>query len=63
VRRGADRLQGLTGKCLVFGYDAQRRPALYLLPSRQNTDESPRQLEFMVFMLERAVDLMAPGVE
>jgi hypothetical protein len=39
------------------------RPALYLLPSRQNTEESHRQVEFTVFMLERCMDLMVPGVE
>jgi hypothetical protein len=56
-------MQGLTGKILLFGYDTQRRPALYLLPSRQNTEEGHRQVEFTVFMLERCTDLMPPGVE
>ncbi|TFY66799.1 hypothetical protein EVG20_g4284 [Dentipellis fragilis] len=53
----------VTGKEIVFGYDTQRRPALYMIPSRQNTTESPRQIEFAVFMLERALDLAGPGVE
>jgi hypothetical protein len=53
----------LTGKCVIYGYDVDGRPALYLLPSRQNTEESDRQVEFTVFMLERCMDLMAPGVE
>lgn len=34
-----------------------------MLPSRQNTDESTRQLQFAVWMLERAIDVMGPGVE
>ncbi|KAF8604267.1 CRAL/TRIO domain-containing protein [Ceratobasidium sp. AG-I] len=55
--------ESLTGKEQLAGYDLERRPALYMLPSRQNTDESARQLQFAVWMLERAVDVMGPGVE
>ncbi|CAE6379475.1 unnamed protein product [Rhizoctonia solani] len=55
--------EALTGKEILAGYDLERRPALYMMPSRQNTEESPRQLQFAVWMLERAVDLMGPGVE
>ncbi|CCO28610.1 CRAL-TRIO domain-containing protein C23B6,04c [Rhizoctonia solani AG-1 IB] len=55
--------EALTGKEILAGYDVERRPALYMMPSRQNTEESPRQLQFAVWMLERAVDLMGPGVE
>jgi phosphatidylinositol/phosphatidylcholine transfer protein len=39
------------------------RPCLYLIPSRQNTDPSPRQIQQLVFSLERAVDMMPRGVE
>ncbi|PSR71379.1 hypothetical protein PHLCEN_2v12755 [Hermanssonia centrifuga] len=53
----------LTGKEVVFGFDVNGRPALYLCPSRQNTDESIRQVQFNVFMLERCIELMGPGVE
>ncbi|CAE6417774.1 unnamed protein product [Rhizoctonia solani] len=55
--------ESLTGKEQLAGYDAERRPALYMMPSKQNTEESPRQLQFAVWMLERAVDVMGPGVE
>ncbi|KAG8940591.1 hypothetical protein FRC00_012939 [Tulasnella sp. 408] len=39
-----------------------------MLPSRQNTDGSTtegqrKQLQYAIFMMERAFDLMAPGVE
>lgn len=34
-----------------------------MIPSRQNTDEATRQVQFAVWMLERAVDQMGPGVE
>ncbi|KAI9512092.1 CRAL/TRIO domain-containing protein [Russula earlei] len=55
--------EAVTGKEIVFGYDTLRRPALYMIPSRQNTEESPRQIQFAIWMLERALDLTGPGVE
>ena len=53
----------MTGKEIIFGYDTNRRPAILMIPSRQNTDEPTRQLEFAVWMIERAIDLVGPGVE
>jgi len=53
----------------LFGYDTSQRPALYLFPSRQNTEppDDPNapnpQIHITVWMLERAIDLMGPGVE
>lgn len=55
--------EAVTGKEIQFGFDVHGRPALYLIPSRQNTTESARQIEFTVFILERCIDLMGPGVE
>ncbi|KAG6842317.1 hypothetical protein C0991_010605 [Blastosporella zonata] len=55
--------EAVTGKQVVFGYDVRGRPGLYLFPSRQNTDEPKRQIEFTVWMLERTIDLMNPGAE
>ncbi|KAF9030872.1 CRAL/TRIO domain-containing protein [Hymenopellis radicata] len=55
--------EALTGKQVIFGYDTHGRPALYLIPSRQNTTENPCQVDFTVWMLERTIDLMGPGVE
>lgn len=55
--------EATTGKEVLFGYDVDGRPALYLRPSRQNTGESIRQLHFLTWTLERCVDLMGPGVE
>lgn len=34
-----------------------------MIPSRQNTEESPRQVQFTVWLLERCIDLMPPGTE
>ncbi|TCD67152.1 hypothetical protein EIP91_000437 [Steccherinum ochraceum] len=55
--------EGVTGKADVFGYDVDGRPAQYLTPSKQNTEESHRQIEFTFFMVEKLMDLMGPGVE
>lgn len=52
-----------TGKQVILGYDLAGRPCLYLNPQKQNTKESKRQMHHLVFMLERCIDLMAPGVE
>ncbi|KAF2838052.1 CRAL/TRIO domain-containing protein [Patellaria atrata CBS 101060] len=52
-----------TGKQLIFGYDNDARPCLYLNPGRQNTSYSPRQNQHLVFMLERVIELMPPGQE
>jgi hypothetical protein len=57
------REKALTGKMITFGYDTHRRPAVYMIPSRQNTEESPRQIQFTVWMLERALELAGPSVE
>ncbi|KAL4891264.1 CRAL-TRIO domain-containing protein [Aspergillus ambiguus] len=52
-----------TGKQVILGYDIHGRPCLYLLPSNQNTEKSDRQIEHLVFMLERVIDLMGPDQE
>lgn len=55
--------EAVTGKQIIYGFDCERRPAFYMFPSRQNTEEPTRQCEFAVWMMERAIDLMGPGVE
>ncbi len=50
-----------TGKEVVLGYDNNARPCLYMCPSKQNTQRSERQIQHLVFMLERTIDLMVPG--
>jgi len=55
--------EAVTGKEIIFGYDTAGRPAFLMIPSRQNTEESPKQLHYAVWMMERAIDLMGPGVE
>lgn len=52
-----------TGKQLILGFDKQGRPCQYLNPGRQNTDVSPRQVQHLVFMLERSLDIMPAGQE
>ena len=55
--------QAVTGKQITFGFDTKGRPAFYMIPSRQNTTDPVRQIQFVVWMLERIIDLMGPGVE
>ncbi|KAJ7756518.1 CRAL/TRIO domain-containing protein [Mycena maculata] len=55
--------EAVTGKQILLGFDTKSHPGLYLIPSRQNTTEATRQVQFTVWMLERCIDLMPPGVE
>ncbi|KAI0331836.1 CRAL/TRIO domain-containing protein [Cubamyces sp. BRFM 1775] len=55
--------EAVTGKMVIWGYDVDNRPALYLRPSKQNTEESIRQVHYVVWALERLTELMGPGVE
>ena len=50
-----------TGKQWILGFDNAGRPCHYLNPARQNTEKSDRQIEHLVFMLERSIDLAPPG--
>jgi len=52
-----------TGKQIILGYDIAARPCHYLNPGRQNTEASPRQVQHLVFMVERGIDMMVPGQE
>jgi hypothetical protein len=52
-----------TGKQMLLGYDIAARPCHYLNPGLQNTDASPRQNQHLVFMVERAIEMMPPGQE
>lgn len=56
-------IENETGKQVILGYDIHGRPCLYLLPSKQNTEKSDRQVEHLVFMIERVIDLMGPDQE
>ena len=52
-----------TGKQIILGYDKEGRVCHYLNPGRQNTEPSPRQVQHLVFMVERVIDIMPPGQE
>ncbi|XBW35291.1 hypothetical protein QEN19_000859 [Hanseniaspora menglaensis] len=51
-------IENETGKEVILGYDNDLRPILYLKPGRQNTHPSKKQVQHLVFMLERAIDFM-----
>ncbi|CAL1716866.1 unnamed protein product [Somion occarium] len=55
--------EAVTGKMITYGFDVDGKPALYLVPSRQNTTENQRQIEFTFWILERVIDSMGPGIE
>lgn len=50
-----------TGKEVLLGYDNDSRPCLYLKPGRQNTKTSQRQVQHLVYMLEKVIDFMPSG--
>ncbi|GME86673.1 unnamed protein product [Ambrosiozyma monospora] len=50
-----------TGKQEIFGYDTESRPCLYLFNGRQNTKTSFRQIQHLIYMLEKAIDYMPRG--
>ncbi|KAI1175427.1 cral trio domain-containing protein [Nemania sp. FL0916] len=52
-----------TGKQVIVGFDKHGRPCHYLNPGRQNTEVTPRQVQHVVFMLERVIDLIPAGQE
>lgn len=52
-----------TGKETILGFDNKGRPLHYMHPSRNTTEETPRQMQYAVWILESAIDLMPPGVE
>lgn len=54
-------IENESGKQIVMGYDNDSRPILYLKPGRQNTKTSQRQVQHLVFMLERVIDFMPMG--
>ncbi|GAA6002228.1 hypothetical protein JCM10207_003136 [Rhodosporidiobolus poonsookiae] len=53
-------VEGETGKELVMGFDVNCRPVLYMHPHRQNTQVGPRQIDFVIWCLERTLDLLPP---
>ncbi|KAF1994336.1 CRAL/TRIO domain-containing protein [Amniculicola lignicola CBS 123094] len=55
--------ENATGKQVVIGFDNEGRPCLYLLPNKQNTKNSPKQVQHLVYMLERTLDIAPPGQE
>jgi molybdopterin converting factor small subunit len=56
-------IEAKSGKETVLGYDNSCRPLHYMHPHRSDTKESPRQMQFAVWILERCIDMMPPGVE
>ena len=56
-------IENETGKQLIMGWDNEGRTCQYMRPSKQNTERGDRQIEHLVFMLERSIDMMPVGQE
>ena len=56
-------IEQVTGKQLILGWDNEGRTCQYMRPSKQNTERSDRQIQHLVFMLERSIDMMPAGQE
>ncbi|CAH7666678.1 CRAL-TRIO domain-containing protein [Phakopsora pachyrhizi] len=57
------RTEAETGKMFVLGFDKLARPIVHMRPRFQNTNVSPKRLQFSFWLIDRAIDLMLPGVE
>ena len=55
--------ENATGKQVLLGFDNEGRPCLYLLPNKQNTPNSPKQVQHLVFSLEQTLAIAPPGQE
>lgn len=55
------KVENETGKQQIFGFDNEKRPCLHLLNGRQNTKASDRQIQHLIFMLEKSIDFMPQG--
>lgn len=55
------KVENETGKHQIFGFDDEKRPCLILLNGRQNTKTSDRQIQHLIYMLERSIDFMPQG--
>ncbi|CCH44100.1 hypothetical protein BN7_3658 [Wickerhamomyces ciferrii] len=53
--------ENATGKEVILGYDNNARPILYLKNGRQNTKSSFRQVQQLVFFLEKVINFMPQG--
>ncbi|WOO76452.1 CRAL-TRIO domain-containing protein [Vanrija pseudolonga] len=63
IEPGEIEVEQETGKLVISGFDRNGRPLMYMRPGRQNTKETPRQLRYTVYFLERCIDLMPAGQE
>lgn len=50
-----------TGKHQIFGFDDEKRPCLMLFTGRQNTKTSDRQIQHLIYMLEKSIEFMPQG--
>jgi hypothetical protein len=52
-----------TGKMFKRGHDALGRPTVYMTPQRENSKNYTKNLQLLVYTIERAIDSLPEGVE
>ncbi|BEJ11431.1 hypothetical protein CspHIS471_0108530 [Cutaneotrichosporon sp. HIS471] len=52
-----------TGKLLLNGLDKDSRPIIYMRPGRGPPPDHDKQIRYLIFLLERAIDIMPDGQE
>ncbi|KLT40427.1 CRAL/TRIO domain-containing protein [Cutaneotrichosporon oleaginosum] len=52
-----------TGKLLLNGFDKESRPIIYMRPGRGRPPDNDKQIRYLIFLLERAIDIMPDGQE
>ncbi|KAI9593982.1 CRAL-TRIO domain-containing protein, partial [Syncephalis fuscata] len=52
-----------TGKLTLNGFDRYGHPVIYLVPNRENTKTSQRQVDHFIFFMERAIAAMPSHVD
>lgn len=55
--------QAISGKTYRRGFDKLGRPVIYMTPARENSTDYEKNLQLIVYTVERAIDSMGPNVE
>jgi len=55
--------QAISGKIFRRGVDQKGRPVIYMTPARENSTDYEKNLQLIVYTVERAIDSMGPNVE
>jgi len=54
--------EGQSGKQYIHGFDKSGRPIVIMRPDRENTNNYEKQIQYLVYTMERAIRSMPEGV-